>query len=315
MPSGMQMIDGGLPRFWNNESTEEKVDAIQNYLFMLMEELHYVLHNLGEENINDNSLKELKNDIAGSVTVEAANIRGKLTAAQIDVGDLRISKLWLPRGTQGGYDVAISAELGGDMPTSGEINIGKGGTGIAGNFDSVNVYARSSVNFQTSILGSDETLSIDFNLSGSYVYPKTGTWDIGTAAKPFRNVYASNEITAHKLLPTGSSTHSIGDSGHTWYEAWLQTAIAQRYYFNSRSGVYLTYESSGKEVLFHRLNAMRPSDYGTASTPYQNDLGSADYPWTRIYGGKVIIRRDAETSLVLTCDEHGKLCVNGTPIH
>lgn len=308
MPSTMHTIDAGFPKFTGAESTEDKVSAIQNYLFMLQEELHYVLHNLGSENINDNSLKELKRDIAGSVTVDAASIRGKLTAAQIETGDLRISKLYLPRGTQGGYDVAISAEIG-DGLAYGEINIGKGNT-IFGAFDSVNIYA-DKTNIGKPNFG---TLRIQPGIMGK-LYPSDGTWDIGTAEKPFRNVYASNEITAHKVLPTGASTHSIGDSGHTWYEAWLQTAIAQRYYFNSRSGVYLTYESSGKEVLFHRLNALRPSDYGTASTPYQNDLGTADYPWTRIYGGKIILGFNTSATLELTCNANGKLCVNGTPIH
>lgn len=80
MPGIMSNLDTGLPRFTGTESTEDKISAIQNYLFVFLEELRYVLRNLGTENFNDASLKELTDGIAGDVektvgTLIADNIK------------------------------------------------------------------------------------------------------------------------------------------------------------------------------------------------------------------------------------------------
>lgn len=53
------MIDAGLPRFSGGESTEEKVSAIQNYLFMLLEELRYLLRHLGKDNFTQAGAQEV----------------------------------------------------------------------------------------------------------------------------------------------------------------------------------------------------------------------------------------------------------------
>ena len=59
MPDSMHMIDAGLPRFSGGESTEEKVSAIQNYLFMLLEELRYLLRHLGKDNFTQAGAQEV----------------------------------------------------------------------------------------------------------------------------------------------------------------------------------------------------------------------------------------------------------------
>jgi len=43
-------MDTGLPRFKVTDTTEEKVNAIQEYLYMFLEELRYYLQHLTEDN-------------------------------------------------------------------------------------------------------------------------------------------------------------------------------------------------------------------------------------------------------------------------
>lgn len=59
MPDRMHMIDTGFPNFSGYEKTEEKVEAIQNYLFMLLEELRFLLRNLDLDNFNEQGIKDL----------------------------------------------------------------------------------------------------------------------------------------------------------------------------------------------------------------------------------------------------------------
>lgn len=68
MPNAMNML--GLPQFNGTETTEEKVDRIQNYLFMHLEELRYILHNLGTENFNGAALNELSDFVAKNIKAE-----------------------------------------------------------------------------------------------------------------------------------------------------------------------------------------------------------------------------------------------------
>lgn len=52
MPTSLLSADTMFPNFKGNETTEEKVNQIQNYLYMLVEQLRYSMANVGKENFN-----------------------------------------------------------------------------------------------------------------------------------------------------------------------------------------------------------------------------------------------------------------------
>ena len=58
MPSNWINIDTNFPAFTGEESTEEKVTAIQNYMFMLVEQLRYSLRNLDLSNMNQTAVEK-----------------------------------------------------------------------------------------------------------------------------------------------------------------------------------------------------------------------------------------------------------------
>lgn len=96
---GADLVSGAdFPTFTKNQSADEKIDVLTNYLFSLLEQLRYTLMNLGVENINQTELgniteivnKPVNEDIkklveslakdTESLTVNGANIRtGKIT--------------------------------------------------------------------------------------------------------------------------------------------------------------------------------------------------------------------------------------------
>ncbi len=111
----MHMIDAGLPRWSGGESTEEKVSAIQNYLFMLLEELRYLLRHLGKDNFTragaqevveqafggaggtgetDNSFETLiAQTILADTLLSNTVVTSELYASYGDVADLTVWKL------------------------------------------------------------------------------------------------------------------------------------------------------------------------------------------------------------------------------
>ena len=67
MPSQFASLDTGFPTFTGRESTEQKVDALHNFTWMLLEYLRYILRNLGPENLNTQEIVDWlqEEDIAG----------------------------------------------------------------------------------------------------------------------------------------------------------------------------------------------------------------------------------------------------------
>ena len=46
MPSNWLYIDTNFPAFTGEEAANEKIETVQNYLFLLVEQLRYTLRNL-----------------------------------------------------------------------------------------------------------------------------------------------------------------------------------------------------------------------------------------------------------------------------
>lgn len=101
MPDRMHMLDTGYPNFSGYEKTSEKVDAIQNYLFILLEELRFLLRNLDLDNFNEQGIKDLATAIAGILPKDAeferviadAVIADALYAELAEINDLTVERL------------------------------------------------------------------------------------------------------------------------------------------------------------------------------------------------------------------------------
>lgn len=83
MPGSILNTDINFPHFTGKESTEQKIDTIQNYLFMLYEQLRYSMGNLGTENFSEGGIKDLEQivakriDLSGYVTFSSLSEPGQ----------------------------------------------------------------------------------------------------------------------------------------------------------------------------------------------------------------------------------------------
>ena len=59
MAGGFAALDTGFPDLSAYEGDARKLQALEDYLVQLLENLRYVLHNLGAENFSERSLDEL----------------------------------------------------------------------------------------------------------------------------------------------------------------------------------------------------------------------------------------------------------------
>lgn len=80
MPTSLLSTDTMFPNFKGNETTEEKVDQIQNYLYMLVEQLRYSMANIGAENFNETEFDNIVNLITEPVYLQLKNETGDINS-------------------------------------------------------------------------------------------------------------------------------------------------------------------------------------------------------------------------------------------
>lgn len=86
MPGTMHVIDAGLPQSGSGDLTE-RVNALENYLYMLLEELRYLLRNLSiQENVNSASLEKYTAEITNPE--ESNGTPRDMTAARLTAEEI-----------------------------------------------------------------------------------------------------------------------------------------------------------------------------------------------------------------------------------
>lgn len=96
MPSGFATLDTNFPKL-DGMSNEQRIQTLTSYLYQLLENLRYVLNNLGEENINESTWKKITNAAVftalgqeGATIINGANIStGSINADLITTGELQ----------------------------------------------------------------------------------------------------------------------------------------------------------------------------------------------------------------------------------
>jgi hypothetical protein len=93
MPTQFAALDNGFPSFTGRESTEQKVDALYNYVFLLLENLRYILRNLSPENFNEAEMKDWGNEIVTETVISNTVITNELYAEYGAIADLVVDEL------------------------------------------------------------------------------------------------------------------------------------------------------------------------------------------------------------------------------
>jgi len=91
MPNSLSALDNGFPDFSHDESTEEKLDVVMNYLYQMMEQLRYTLSNIGEDNFNETELSNLGERITGPLSVCVEDATGKVSLLEHNINGLHIT--------------------------------------------------------------------------------------------------------------------------------------------------------------------------------------------------------------------------------
>lgn len=82
MAQGWAMVDSNFPMLDGNESVQEKLGQLQNYMWILTEQLRYTLDNLDMTNINESALDDFTKSFREQL--EKTRKEAELSAAAIE---------------------------------------------------------------------------------------------------------------------------------------------------------------------------------------------------------------------------------------
>lgn len=88
MPSALQNLDTSFPKIDEEQTTEENLNQVTNYLYMLLESLRYTLGNLGADNFNDTELDSIGRWIREPIMVRLEDTEGNIANLDIEAAKL-----------------------------------------------------------------------------------------------------------------------------------------------------------------------------------------------------------------------------------
>lgn len=79
MPNAWAMIDSSFPTFTGKETYRDQVRALQDYLYLVVEELKYQLANLNAQNWNKTALEKLQQETVEPTNEEVTKLAEQIT--------------------------------------------------------------------------------------------------------------------------------------------------------------------------------------------------------------------------------------------
>lgn len=210
MPSNWLYIDTNFPSFTQKESVNDKVETMQDYLFMLVEQLRYTLHNLDLSNMNKTAADEFVKQITDPIYGEIKDAEGNIAqvalvaeglAARIGDAEGNITQL---QATAKGLQASVSNLNGSVTNLTADVN-GIRAT-VRTKIDATqaqSIFDQSATGFTLAATSGEDGTIFKLNYNGVQV-ASTGSIDLCVDAV---NIYGT--LTATKLR--GGSISVVDD--------------------------------------------------------------------------------------------------------
>lgn len=298
MPSNWLYIDTNFPSFTQKESVNDKVETMQDYLFMLVEQLRYTLHNLDLSNMNKTAADEFVKQITDPIYGEIKDAEGNITqvalvaeglAARIGDAEGDITQL---QATAQGLSASISNLNGSVTNLTADVN-GIRAT-VSTKIDATqaqSIFDQSATGFTLGATSGENGTIFKLNYNGVQV-ASTGSIDLCVDAV---NIYGT--LTATKLR--GGSISVVDDDDNECGTIQTTYASSSDYKLDISSSAMELFAEDGSLFIasgWDRRNKyhasievdgnseevqIKGSVIPNADNVY--DLGSPNFVWSAIY--------------------------------
>ena len=93
MPGGLFEADTAFPDLGGEQTTDEKLNTVRDYLYMLLEALRWTLRNLSPENFNDREMEAYFDRLRANVVISNTVITNELYADYGAIADLTVDEV------------------------------------------------------------------------------------------------------------------------------------------------------------------------------------------------------------------------------
>lgn len=298
MPSNWLYIDTNFPSFTQKESVNDKVETMQDYLFMLVEQLRYTLHNLDLSNMNKTAADEFVKQITDPIYGEIKDAEGNITqvalvaeglAARIGDAEGNITQL---QATAKGLQASISNLNGSVTNLTADVN-GIRAT-VSTKIDATqaqSIFDQSATGFTLGATSGENGTIFKLNYNGVQV-ASTGSIDLCVNAV---NIYGT--LTAAKLR--GGSISVVDDDDNECGTIQTTYASSSDYKLDISSSAMELFAEDGSLFIasgWDRRNKYHASievDGNSEEVQIKGgvipnadnvyDLGSPNFVWSAIY--------------------------------
>lgn len=298
MPSNWLYIDTNFPSFTQKESASDKIETMQDYLFMLVEQLRYTLHNLDLSNMNKTAADGFVKTITQPIYAEIKNAEGSITqlgvtadglAARIGDAEGNITQL---QATAQGLSASISNLNGSVTNLTADVN-GIRAT-VRTKIDATqaqSIFDQSATGFTLGATSGENGTIFKLNYNGVQV-ASTGSIDLCVDAV---NIYGT--VTATKLR--GGSISVVDDDDNECGTIQTTYASSSDYKLDISSSAMELFAEDGSLFIasgWDRSNKYHASievDGNSEEVQIKGDvipnaddvynLGSPNFVWSAIY--------------------------------
>ena len=262
MPKDFLALDTNFPQFTGTETTEQKVNQLYNYTYMLLENLRYCLRNLDSRNFNEAGLREITDpiyarisDAEGNLTelaIEATGLALRVSNAEGDITSLTITAEGLQSQVSNIDGDVSSLQQTADSLTS-RISSAEGNIStlqqtassltsrISSAEGNISVLQQTDATFSTRISKAEGdissltqtvnsfTLSVDNGETSSWIYLDAGSVEMGAVKIQFTGVVVFSDL-------DGSSGTIIDGGAIDTDTLYLDSLYGNTIYLYDRSG-------------------------------------------------------------------------------
>jgi hypothetical protein len=216
MPSNWLYIDTNFPSFTQKESVNDKVETMQDYLFMLVEQLRYTLHNLDLSNMNKTATDEFVKQITDPIYGEIKDAEGNITqvalmaeglAARIGDAEGNITQL---QATAQGLSASISNLNGSVTNLTADVN-GIRAT-VRTKIDATqaqSIFDQSATGFTLGATSGENGTIFKLNYNGVQV-ASTGTVDLHVKAVNIDGTLTAGALRGNTIALIDNNGNTIG---------------------------------------------------------------------------------------------------------
>lgn len=291
MPSNWLYIDTNFPSFTQKESVNDKVETMQDYLFMLVEQLRYTLHNLDLSNMNKTATDEFVKQITDPIYGEIKDAEGNITqvalvaeglAARIGDAEGNITQL---QATAKGLQVSVSNLDGAITNIKTDVN-GIRAT-VSTKIDATqaqSIFDQSAQGFTLAATSGENGTIFKLNYNGAQI-ASTGSIDLYVDAVNIYGTLTAQEIEGDTITVRNDEGRRCGyiSTEYASTADYKMTLESKAMELNATSGNLYLSGNNGRSALNFDYDFIDCRGDFAPNADNRYNLGAPNFVWSAIY--------------------------------